>query len=263
MLEFNDIKVALILTGYSNAMDENPVMAPDIIEGQLNSSERDFIIKVILNAPVKPRMALEVGTWFGGGSTLHILRALEQNGIGQLYGIEADSSIYARMIENIQKAAPAAAKRFSPFFGFSDEAIPALFAKQSVDFAVDFVFLDGGNNPKEQIMEFWLLDKHIPVGGQLLAHDARMRKGKFLAPYLKLLDNWETQVHDLSECGLLYARKLQPTPSQESLKAAQRKLTKLRLEPKELASGLLPSWLCSIICKLLPQRLVRSITVEP
>jgi len=29
-----------------------------------------------------------LGTWLGGGSTLHILRALEQNGVGHLYGIE-------------------------------------------------------------------------------------------------------------------------------------------------------------------------------
>lgn len=257
------MKVALIPIGYSNAMYDNSVTVPDIIEGQLNARERAFITKAILDAPVKPRMALEVGTWFGGGSTLHILRALEQNGIGHLYGIEADSSIYARMIENIQRAAPAASKRFTPIFGFSDKAIPALFAEQPPDFTVDFVFLDGGNNPMEQIIEFRLLDKYIPVGGQLLAHDAWMRKGKFLAPYVKLLDNWETQVHDLSECGLLYARKLRPTPSQASLKAARQKLVKLRLEPKELVSAVLPSWLCLIICKLLPQRLVRSITVEP
>ena len=183
-------------------MDDNPVKISDVIEGQMNAGERDFITNAISNAPKKPEVALEVGTWLGGGSTLHILRALEKNGTGHLYGVEAEPSIYQQMIANIQKAAPKAAKRFTPIFGFSDEAIPALLAKQPADFKVDFIFLDGGNNPMEQITEFRLLDKLIPVGGQLLSHDARMRKGKFLVPYLRLLDNWETQLHDVSDMGL-------------------------------------------------------------
>src|ERR1035441_6047278 len=131
-------------------MDENSANPPNVIEGQLNAAERGFIANTILNAPQKPQVALEVGTWLGGGSTLHILRALEKNGAGHLYGIEAGASIYKRMLENIQKAAPETADRFTPVFGYSDEAIPALLARQPADFKVDFVFLDGGNNPMEQ-----------------------------------------------------------------------------------------------------------------
>jgi predicted O-methyltransferase YrrM len=243
-------------------MSENLEKMIETIDGQLNADERGFITSAILNAPKKPQVALEVGTWLGGGSTLHILRALEQNGTGHLYGIEADSSIYRRMIENIQKAAPEAANRFTPIFGYSDETIPALLATQPADFTVDFVFLDGGNNPMEQITEFRLLDKHIPVGGQLLMHDARMRKGKFLVPHLRLLDNWETQLHDLSEMGLFYAKKIKPSPSPASLQAAGKNLRQLRLEPKEIASAILPSWLCLIILKLLPRRFARSLSDE-
>jgi len=243
-------------------MEEKAATTKDIIEGQLNAGERTFITNAILNAPAKPQVALEVGTWLGGGSTLHILRALEQNQTGHLYGIEADSSIYARMVENIRSAAPEAAERFTPIFGLSDEAIPKLLATQPRDFAVDFVFLDGGNNPMEQITEFRLLDKFIPVGGQLLGHDARKRKGKFLVPYLGLLDNWETQLHDFSEMGLFYARKLRPAPSAASLRTAEQKLRRLRMEPKEAVSAVLPSWLCVIILKLLPRRLARSLGEE-
>jgi predicted O-methyltransferase YrrM len=243
-------------------MEENSMKLLDAIEGQLNAAERGFITATILNAPQKPQMAMEVGTWLGGGSTLHILRALEKNGAGHLYGIEAVSSIYQRMIENIQKAAPEATNRFTPVFGYSDEAIPALLGKQPPEFKVDFVFLDGGNNPMEQITEFRLLDKHIPVGGQLLAHDARKRKGKFLVPYLRLLDNWETQMHDFSEMGLFYAKKTKLSPSPAALQAAGKKLRQLRLEPKEAVSAILPSWLCVIILKLLPRRLAHSLGEE-
>jgi predicted O-methyltransferase YrrM len=262
VLEFDSLKVSLFENSRQSVMDETSVKTPDVIEGQLNAGERGFITNAILSAPKKPQVALEVGTWLGGGSTLHILRALEQNGSGHLYGIEADSCIYKRMIENIKKGAPEAANRFTPIFGYSNAAIPALFAKQPSDFKVDFVFLDGGNNPMEQITEFRLLDKHIPVGGQLLMHDARKRKGKFLVPHLKLLDNWETQLHDFSEMGLFYARKIKPSPSSGALKAAGQSLRKLRLEPKEAVSALLPSWICVIILKLLPRRMARSLGEE-
>jgi len=230
------------------------------IEGQLNAEERAFITRCIVSAPLKPRIALEVGTWLGGGSTLHILQAMEQNGTGRLYGIEADLSIYERMVGNIRRAAPEASKRFTPIQGVSDEAIPRLLAEQPPEFQVDFAFLDGGNNPMEQIAEFKLLEQHIPVGGQLLAHDARMRKGKFLVPYLRLLDNWETQLFDFSHLGLVHARKLQPSPTPASLRAAENKLRWSRLEPKEVAATILPRRLCAFVLKLLPRRLAWSLS---
>jgi predicted O-methyltransferase YrrM len=243
-------------------MDGNSINTPDVIAGQLNAAERGFLTNAILNAPRKPEVALEVGTWLGGGSTLHILRALEKNGTGHLYGIEADASTYKRMLENIQKAAPEAANRFTPIFGYFDAAIPSLLAKQMADFKVDLVFLDGGNNPMEQITEFRLLDKYMPVGAQLLAHDARKRKGKFLVPYLQQLDNWETQLHDFSEMGLFYAKKIQPSPSPSALKAAGQNLGRLRRQPREVAATILPSWLCGLILGLLPQRLARSVAED-
>lgn len=240
--------------------DNQPIESADIIEGQLNREERGLITSSILDAPVKPRVALEVGTWLGGGSTLHILRALERNGIGHLYGIEADSSIYERMVANIRKAAPEAAARFTPIFGLSEDAIPKWVADQGKNLAVDFAFLDGGNNPMEQIMEFQLLDKFMPVGAQLLAHDAKKRKGKYLVPYMQLLDNWEAQLKDLSEHGMFYARKRREFPSDSSLKAAKKKLRQLRLEPKEIAATVLPSWFCGIFLNMLPRRLSRALS---
>src|SRR5580704_6658119 len=71
------------------------------VEGQLSAKERELLMAAVRSGPRQPRVALEVGTWLGGGSTAHILDALESNGTGHLWGIEADRSIYEQMIRNL------------------------------------------------------------------------------------------------------------------------------------------------------------------
>src|SRR5215471_18960573 len=210
------------------------------IEGQLNSAERALLLDAILSAPAKPWVVLEVGTWLGGGSTLHILRALEKAGQGHLWGIESDKSIYERMTANLRTHAPEAMHRFTPLFGFSQEVIPRWIAEQPAGFHIDFAFLDGSNRPLEQITEFKLIDPCVPVGGQLMAHDAKLRKGKWLVPYLSRLDHWQVKLHDVSDEGLLQARQIAERPSVVSLKAAEGELSRLKREPAELAAVLLP-----------------------
>lgn len=230
------------------------------IEGQLNEAERKLIAEAIVTAQPKPKVAIEVGTWLGGGSTLHILRALEQNGEGHLWGIEADPAIYARMVQNIRITAPELLHRFTPILGYSHEVIPKWLTEQGHGVQVDFVFLDGGNNPAEQIIEFKLLDPHIPVGGQLMAHDAKLRKGKWLVPYLSLLDNWHVTIYDTGPEGMLYARKIAAQPSKVSARNASRKLLLLRCNPIEIAANVLPAPVCGFVLKLLPRRVSRGLS---
>jgi predicted O-methyltransferase YrrM len=227
---------------------------PQPIEGQLNSTERELLTNAILHAKRPVRVAIEVGTWLGGGSTLHILRALEKRGEGHLWGIEAFRDIYDRMIANLKAGAPEALHRFTPLFGFSQKVIPRWLAQQPSDFQIDFAFLDGGNNPMEQVIEFKLIEPKIPVGGQLMAHDAKLRKAKFLIPYVSRLDNWRIQLQDVSFEGLLFARKTATKPSAESLKAAEGALLKSRLRPIEMVAAILPSAVCGFICRILPSK---------
>jgi hypothetical protein len=231
-----------------------------MIQGQLNQAERQTLTNAVLRAPKKPRIVLEVGTWLGGGSTIHLLRALEKNGAGHLWGIEVDQSIYERMIGNIRAAAPECVERFTPLFGFSQDVIPRWLAENKEPSQVDLVFLDGGNNPGEQITEFNFLDPFIPVGGQLLSHDANMRKGKWLVPYLSLLDNWQVELIEGSDVGLMHARKVALQPSPGSLKAARKHLFKLRCNPIEIAAAILPASVCGFVLRLLPGELSRRLS---
>lgn len=230
-------------------------MHPPAPEGQINSEECRLLTAAIRAAPNPPQTVLEVGTWLGGGSTLHFLRALHANGQGHLWGVEADRSIYERMLENIRTAAPEAAGRFTPLFGFSEKVIPQWLVSLGPDTRIDLVFLDGGDNPGEQITEFKLLADRIPVGGRLMSHDAKLRKGKWLRPYLAQLDNWQVELHDISTEGLLSAVKLQEQPSPASKRAAERLLWKLRLGPVELVGRYLPSWVNRIILRCMPEKM--------
>jgi len=230
------------------------------IEGQLNAAERQLITNAICGADKKPAVAIEVGTWLGGGSTLHILRALERNGAGHLWGIEVDRSIYERMIAAISTAAPQEAKRFTPLFGFSQDVLKQWKREQPANTRVDFCFLDGGNNPREQIEEFELLDPLIPVGGQLMSHDAKVRKGRWLVPYISRLDNWESKLEDVSEYGLFYAKKIAVRPSPTASHAAKRHLFKQKCHPVEIAASYLPAPVCLAALRLLPRNLSRRLS---
>jgi hypothetical protein len=228
------------------------------IPGQLNDFERRVLSEAITRASKKPERAIEVGTWFGGGSTLHILRALEKNGIGHLWGVEADRSTFDQMLANIRAGAPEVAGRFTPLFGFSHAVLPKWLLEQGQGVTVDFVFLDGGNHPGEQIREFDCLAPYIPVGGQIMSHDARVRKGKWLVPYVSLLDNWESRLYESeSELGLFHARKIAPQPSPASLKRARAKLFRMRWSPVEFASAILPSSVCGFVINHLPTSVVK------
>ncbi len=227
-------------------------MPPAEIAGQLNAEERRILVAAVCDAPIPPKIVLEVGTWLGGGSTLHLLRALEQNGEGYLWGIEADRTIYDQMLKNTRSAAPEAMHRFTPLFGLSQEVIPRWLHDLRPDAKVDLAFLNGGDNPMERITEFKLLDDRIPVGGQLLSHDAKLRKGKWLVPYLTALDHWSSQLHDVSVEGLFSSCKIAMAPSEESQRAAAQVLKSLRREPVEMLGRWLPTPLCALILGLLP-----------
>lgn len=230
------------------------------IAGQLSDIERRLLTEAITRAPKKPERVIEVGTWLGGGSTLHILRALEKNGTGHLWGVEADRSVYEQMLANIRAGAPEVAGRFTPLFGYSNDVLPRWLREQGQRVTVDFVFLDGGNHPGEQIMEFELLAPHVPVGGQLMAHDAIVRKGKWLVPYVSLLDNWESRLYDSSsEVGLFHARKIAAEPSTGSRRRAHTKLVRMRCSPMEIASAVLPASVCGFVINHLPVGLVKTL----
>jgi hypothetical protein len=94
----------------------------------------------------------------------------------------------------------------------------------------------------------------------LLSHDAKLRKGKWLVPYLRTYDNWECVLHDVSEEGLFEARKIAEHPSEESRRKASATLAKLRRQPAELLGRTLPTPVINLILRCLPRKVVLAVT---
>jgi hypothetical protein len=90
-----------------------------------------------------------------------------------------------------------------------------------------------------------------------MAHDAKLRKGKWLAPFVTCLDNWETRLHDVSEEGLFFAKKIAPYPSARSSRAAHNQLLRMQCAPAEIAAAVLPASVCGFILRLMPPRFSR------
>ncbi len=224
------------------------------IESQLTAGEKSILAARL--APMPAPVILEIGTYMGGGSTLTFLETLKAKGAGRLYGVEASAAVFARMNENIRSVDPDYFRFFEPVHGYSQQVIPELL-KEVVQF--DVAFLDGGNNPREQIEEFHLLEACIPVGGLLFSHDANLRKGAWLVPYLQEFDNWKTEVHQASEEGMLEARKTAPEPSRESRMRAARVLRAKQRSMIEMATRLFPSSFKGLVLTLLPYKLRRRI----
>jgi predicted O-methyltransferase YrrM len=228
--------------------------AMNTIESQLHPVERRILsrrVKTLSDAVI-----LEVGTYKGGGSTLTFLEALKRNSSGKLIGIEADPDVFAQMKANIASVDRRLFDFFEPISGFSQDVIPKLLTEYP---HFDLAFLDGGNNPREQIEEFELLKDAIPVGGFLFSHDANLRKGHWLVPYLSELDNWRVTIHQASEEGLLEAEKIRTNPSPASSQRARKILWGKMLSPVELSTLLFPSSFKGFVLKLLPLKIRRRI----
>jgi hypothetical protein len=164
------------------------------------------------------------------------------------------------MTANITADGPDLIALFTPLLGFSQEVIPRLLTQFAENSTIGLAFLDGGDNPMEQVEEFHLLADHVPVGGVIFAHDAKRRKGKWLVPYLRAHDNWECTLHDISDEGLLEARKLQASPSAASAARSLSVLNRLKRQPLELLGRFLPTPLIRFLLALLPRKILLAVT---
>ena len=105
-------------------------MTPAQIEGQLNQLERNILTAAILEAPQKPEVVIEVGTWLGGGSTLHIFKGVGAEWQRAFVGYRGGSVHLRTDDHQYPDVRLKPHNRFTPLFGFSQRVLPQWLAEQ-------------------------------------------------------------------------------------------------------------------------------------
>ncbi len=114
----------------------------------------------------RPATTIELGM-FTAGSTLAILKALEDNGQGEHYACDPFQSTFARGagLRNVELAGLAHRLRFEE--EFPESAVP----RWPV---ADFAFIDASHLFDVTLLDFVLVDKRLSVGSLLGLHDLWM-----------------------------------------------------------------------------------------
>lgn len=165
------------------------------MEGQMWPEERKFLYNAVRER--QPSLALEVGTWKGGGSTLQITTALQDNCGGILHTCEVNPDFYQEAIIGFANTSLNQHVQF--YHQSSTELIKHLIQTQQIN-RIGFVFFDGPEDPQLNIDDFKLLDSHLAVGTYFCMHDWDLGirpdglisvKAILIRPYLEQLSTWQ------------------------------------------------------------------------
>lgn len=147
---------------------DKPDLRANRDSGQLWLDDRKLLWNIVRN--LSPGLAVETGTWKGGGSTFFISSAMHMNGFGKLFSVERDERIFNQCVHRYSNEW----LYLSPFVDFSMGDSCSVYAglvqalkKNSMQ--LDFIFLDGGE--EVTAAEFDLLSPMLRVGGVLASHD--------------------------------------------------------------------------------------------
>jgi len=179
--------------------------------------ERRFLYEAVRER--NPVVALEVGTWKGGGSTLHITSALYEHGTWSarlLHTCEVDLNLFNEAVAAFENT------HLRPYVNFNNKPSTVLINEliQSGQASqLGFVFFDGPEDPELNINDFKLLDPHLPVGTYFCMHDWDLgtradglssTKATLIRPYLENLPTWQilSTLTAPASVGIVLAKKI-------------------------------------------------------
>ena len=149
--------------------------------GQLYPAERALVRAMVLAR--RPRIALEVGTWKGGGSTFQIASALAELGAGELHTCEPDETL-----NTIASGQYADADFVHVHRAYSQTLIAQLISDGDVP---DFLFFDGPDDPTIALNDLIALEPHLTPGTVFMMHDWDDIKASAVRPYLERSAQWQ------------------------------------------------------------------------
>lgn len=116
---------------------------------------------------LRPEIALEIGTWKGGGSTFQIATALLNNNYGTLHTCEPDNELYSIALNTYTKEL----NNKYPVILYNDyshDVIGYLLDRNAVP---DFVLMDGPEDPNVCLNDLKMLEDHMKEGSIVSFHD--------------------------------------------------------------------------------------------
>lgn len=155
-------------------------------EGQLTMAERRFLYDTVIER--KPQIALEVGTWKGGGSTLALACGLRRVG-GILHSCEPDKHLIG-VANQLYSGLPQHIATVRLHNLRSSELINKLITDKTIP---HLVFFDGPEEPNVAIDDLLTLEGHLKLGATFMMHDWEHQesiKCKMIKPYLRESPKW-------------------------------------------------------------------------
>ena len=155
--------------------------------GQLWLEDRKWLFETVRD--LRPALAVETGTWKGGGSTFFIASALYYNGTGVLVTVENNEGMHNIAKHLYATRWPFLLPHVKFVLGDSVSTLPATLA----DAPLDFIFLDGDQDAEKTRAECLLLTPRLRVGGILMAHDWYAGKADAIKCYLENNPDWKLE----------------------------------------------------------------------
>lgn len=164
------------------------------MEGQMWPEERSLLQQIVQQ--LRPAVALEIGTWKGGGSTFQIATALLNNNYGTLHTCEPDYELYKiaqnTYVSELQNKYPVIL-----YNNYSHHLINHLLENNLIP---DFVLMDGPEDPNVSINDLKTLENHMKEGSIVSFHDwdtdiradgLISTKSVLVRPYIESSKKWQ------------------------------------------------------------------------
>ena len=168
------------------------------MEGQLWPAERSLLYKTIID--LKPKIALEIGTWKGGGSTYQIASALKEIGEGILITCEPDIEMYKAAFDLYKSVL----KDDFPVMLENDYSHNIILKMIEYNHIPDFVLMDGPEDPNVCLNDLKSLENIMKPNSIVAFHDWDLgiradnlisTKSAFVRPYIEQSTKWKLKYY--------------------------------------------------------------------
>lgn len=149
-------------------------------------------------------VAVECGTWYGGGSTLVMAKAMQEVNRGALWTWEMDPTVFGEATSTFNREFPELKPRVHFHLGDFITGV----RQDGVPKAIDMAFMDGPEDAAYSLWAFRAIERRIRAGGVAAFHDWKTEKCRLIRDYLASDPAWKLECSLDTATGLAYVTRL-------------------------------------------------------